>query len=134
MLCFVAFSLLAGVVAGDLAARVRDVMYFTGSGFLLYFLVVSGDMTTRFATRSTRLVALTAVAVSILGILEIVVNAHMGPAADGTPRIASTLGSPVVLAAYLVLGRPLGLAPLTCAQRRGGRGLSPVSTTLGGVA
>jgi len=138
MVCFVAFSLAAGALAGDLAPRLRDLAYFTGSGFLFYFLVVSGDMSAGFARRATRLVALTAVVISLLGLLEIVVQTQAGAhdliGAGGTPRITSTLGSPVVLAAYLVLGVPLVLVELACAERREERDFWLICTTLVVVA
>ncbi len=133
MLCFVVFSLVAGLAAGDVVPRMRDLAYFTASGFLLYFLIVSGDMNARFAARATRLVALTAVVISALGILEVVVQTHAlapGAVPTGTPRITSTLGSPVVLAAYLVLGVPLVLVELTCADGREQRDFWLVCTTL----
>src|SRR5439155_12330929 len=116
MACFVLFSLVAGLVAGDLAPRVRDVAYFSASGFLLFFLIVSGEITEEFALRATRVVALAAVAVALLGIFEIVLANHAVAVdgASGTPRITATLGSPVALAAYLVLALPLVLVELTC--------------------
>src|SRR5689334_15403615 len=128
MLFFVVFSILAGLLAGDLGARLRDVAYFTASGFLLFFLIVSGEITEEFATRATRVGALAAVAVALLGILEIVVQTHA--TGDGTPRITATLGSPVALAAYLVLGMPLVLVELTCADGREERDFWLVCATL----
>ena len=134
MLCFVVFAVLAGLLGGDLAPRLKDVAYFTASGFLLFFLIVSGEITDGFASRATRVVALTAVAVSLLGILEIVLQTHVGGAAGtlaaSTPRITATLGSPVVLASYLVLGMPLVLVELSCAERREERDFWLICTTL----
>jgi lipopolysaccharide/colanic/teichoic acid biosynthesis glycosyltransferase len=132
MLLFVVFCVLAGLVAGDLGARLRDVAYFTASGFLLFFLIVSGEITEEFATRATRVAALAAVAVALLGIFEIVVQNHAAVAfgTEGTPRIAATLGSPVALAAYLVLGMPLVLVELSCAEHRDERDFWLVCTTL----
>jgi len=132
MVCFVLFSLLAGLFGGDLAARLRDIAYFTASGFFLYLLVVSGEITETFATRATRVVALAAVVVAILGILEVVLETHVASAVEGAgaPRITATLGSPVALATYLVLGVPLVLVELTCAERREERDFWLVCTTL----
>jgi lipopolysaccharide/colanic/teichoic acid biosynthesis glycosyltransferase len=134
MVCFALFSAAAAVFAGDAAARLRDLAYFTASGFLLYFLVVSGEMNTGFATRTTRVVALAAVGVCLVGILQVVLQNHAvagdAPGALGVPRIASTLGSPVVLAAYLVLGLPMVLVELTCAEEREQRDFWLVCTTL----
>jgi lipopolysaccharide/colanic/teichoic acid biosynthesis glycosyltransferase len=139
MVCFVVFSLLAGLVAGDLVPRLRDAAYFTASGFLLFFLVVSGEVTAGFARRATRLVALAAVAVAVVGILQLALEAHAlaaaaGGADGGLPRVASTLGSPVVLAAYLVLGIPLVFVELVCAERREERDFWLICTTLVVVA
>ena len=129
MACFVLFAVLVGVLAGDLGARLVDAAYFAASGFLLFFLIVSGEVTDRFATRATRVVALTAVAVAVLGILEIVVETQAASPA-GALRVTATLGSPVVLATYLVLGMPLVLVELACAERRGERDFWLVCTTL----
>src|SRR5213593_4027690 len=135
MVCFVLFSALAGLFGGDLLPRLRDVAYFSASGFLLVFLVVSGEVNDRFVVRATRVVALAAVAVSLLGILEIALETHPTTggallAHPGTPRIASTLGSPIVLAAYLVLGVPLVLVELAGAERREERDFWLICTTL----
>src|SRR5438132_9960623 len=128
MVCFVLFSALAGLFGGDLLPRLRDVAYFSASGFLLVFLLVSGEVNDRFVVRATRVVALAAVAVSLLGILEIAVQTH--PSAGGALRITSTLGSPIVLAAYLVLGVPLVLVELTAAERREERDFWVLCATL----
>ena len=132
MVCFVVFGLVAGLLAGDIGPRLRDVAYFAASGFLLFFLVVSGEITEEFAIRATRVVALAAVAVALLGIFEIVLENHTAATlgAGGTPRITATLGSPVALAAYLVLGMPLVLVELSCAERREERDFWLVCTTL----
>jgi lipopolysaccharide/colanic/teichoic acid biosynthesis glycosyltransferase len=132
ILMFVLFSVIAGLVAGDLVPRLRDAAYFSASGFLLFFLVVSGDMTAGFARRATRLVALAAVAVAVVGILQLVLETHAGMTGDNStlPRVASTLGSPVVLAAYLVLGIPLVLVELACSERREERDFWLICSTL----
>src|SRR5205085_5725261 len=85
-----------------------------------------------FATRATRVVALAAVTVALLGIFEIVLQTH-GVAVEpgaGTPRITATLASPVALATYLVLGMPLVLVELSCAERREERDFWLVCSTL----
>jgi lipopolysaccharide/colanic/teichoic acid biosynthesis glycosyltransferase len=136
MACFVAFAVAAGVVGGDLVPRLRDVAYFTATGFLLFFLIVSGEISDGFASRATRAVALAAVAVSLLGILEIVMQTHAHASAGGlarldrVPGITATLGNPVVLAAYLVLGMPLVLVELSCAERREERDFWLICATL----
>lgn len=130
MLCFIAFSLLAGLLEADLAPRLRDIAYFGVSGFLLVLLIVSGDVSAAFARRASRVVAGVAVLVAVVGILQLVLAVHTMPAEDGLPRVASTLGSPVVLAAYLVLGLPLVGVELVSAERREERELWLICATL----
>jgi lipopolysaccharide/colanic/teichoic acid biosynthesis glycosyltransferase len=127
MLAFVLFSVTTALATGEVVPRLRDLAYFTGSGFLLFFLVVSGDMDASFARRATRVVAVAAVAVALVGILEVMLVTQAG---DHIPRITSTLGSPVVLAAYLVLGLPLVLVELVCAEGREERDFWVACTTI----
>jgi lipopolysaccharide/colanic/teichoic acid biosynthesis glycosyltransferase len=126
MLAFVAFSVVTAFATGEVIPRLRDLAYFSGSGFLLFFLVVSGDMDAGFARRATRVIALAAVAVALVGVLEVMLRTQAG---DHIPRITSTLGSPVVLAAYLVLGLPLVLVELVCAEGREERDFWVACTT-----
>jgi lipopolysaccharide/colanic/teichoic acid biosynthesis glycosyltransferase len=131
ILAFILFCVVAGLFAGDVVPRVRDAAYFTATGFLLLFLVVSGDMSRTFARNATRLVALAAVAMSAVGILQVVVDAQSGGALHaGLPRLESTLGNPVVLSAYLVLGVPLVVLELLCAQKRQEREFWLIASTL----
>ncbi len=134
MFCFGLFLVVSGVAGGDLVPRLRDLSYYTASGFVLYFLVVSGDMSPGFARRATRLVALTAVAVAIVGLVELVAHTHGAVGGEASRRIGSTLGSPVALSAYLVLGLPLVFLELTCAEGREEREFWLISTTLVVVA
>jgi lipopolysaccharide/colanic/teichoic acid biosynthesis glycosyltransferase len=128
MLAFVLFAVATAIGSGEVVPRIRDLAYFTASGFLLYFLVVSGDMDASFARRASRVVSLAAVAVALVGVLELMLQTQAG--GEQIPRISSTLGSPVVLAAYLVLGLPLVLAELVCAERREERDFWVACTTL----
>ncbi|HWP64744.1 MAG TPA: sugar transferase [Candidatus Limnocylindria bacterium] len=134
ILAFILFCVLAGLTAGDLVPRVRDAAYFTATGFLLVFLVVSGDISRTFVRNATRVVALAAVAMALVGILQVVVDAQAGRvgahAAEGLPRLESTLGNPVVLSAYLVLGVPLVVLEMLCARRREEREFWLIATTL----
>jgi lipopolysaccharide/colanic/teichoic acid biosynthesis glycosyltransferase len=127
MLAFVVFSVVTALATNEVVLRMRDLAYFTGSGFLLFMLVVSGDMDASFARRATRVIALAAVAVALVGVLEVMLVTQTG---DRIPRIASTLGSPVVLAAYLVLGLPLVLVELVCAEKREERDFWVACTTI----
>jgi lipopolysaccharide/colanic/teichoic acid biosynthesis glycosyltransferase len=129
IVCFVLFSIAAGIFDGNLIARLRDVAYFSASGFLLLFLVISGEMSPGFAKRATRVVAMAAVAVALVAILQVVLDAHLA-GDSGIPRVSATLGSPIVLAAYLVLGLPLVFVELVCAERREERDFWLICTTL----
>ena len=136
ILMFILFCVTAGFVAGDVGPRIRDAAYFTATGFLLVFLVVSGDMSRTFARNATRMVALAAVAMALLGILQVVVDTQrvagvaMAAHAETLPRLVSTLGNPVVLSAYLVLGVPLVVLELVCARKREEREFWLIATTL----
>ena len=128
MLAFVLFSVVTAFSTGEVVPRLRDLAYFSGSGFLLFLLVVSGDMDASFARRATRVIALAAVTVALVGVLEVMLVTQAG--VDRIPRITSTLGSPVVLAAYLVLGLPLVLVELVCAEGRQERDFWVACTTI----
>lgn len=133
VLAFLTLCVTAGVVAGDFWPRVRDAAYFTATGFVLMMLVVSGDLDRTFVRRAARVVALAAVAVAALGILQVVagLRAAGGAAGDGgIPRIGSTLGNPVVLSTYLVLGVPLVLVELWGADGREERDFWLICVTL----
>jgi lipopolysaccharide/colanic/teichoic acid biosynthesis glycosyltransferase len=135
ILAFIVFCVVTGLLAGDLTPRVHDAAYFTATGFLLLFLVVSGDMSRTFARYATRVVALAAVAMALVGILQVVVDAQAGAngvvaATNALPRLYSTLGSPVVLSAYLVLGVPLVVLEVLCARRREERDFWLIASTL----
>jgi lipopolysaccharide/colanic/teichoic acid biosynthesis glycosyltransferase len=123
MACFVLFSIAAGLLFNEVEPRLRDAAYFTASGFLVYFLVVSGDMNEDVARRTTRLVALTVVGISLMTVLQALPFPNAAGAASGGASGAgpSTLATPVVLAAYLVLGFPLVLSEAVSAGRHEAR-------------
>jgi lipopolysaccharide/colanic/teichoic acid biosynthesis glycosyltransferase len=133
ILAFITFCVTVGVLGGELVPRVRDASYFTVTGFLLVFLVVSGDMSRTFARNATRVVAVAAVAMASFGILQVVIDTQGGLGgvdARNLPRLVSTLGSPVVLSSYLVLGVPFVVLELLCAQRREEREFWLIATTI----
>jgi len=133
ILAFLAFSVAAGVLSGEFWPRVRDAAYFTATGFVLMMLVVSGDLDRIFVRRAARVVALAAVAVAALGILQVVAGLRavgIEATGGGIPRIGSTLGNPVVLSTYLVLGVPLVLVELWGAEAREERDFWLICVTL----
>jgi len=130
---FLAVAVLAGLVTGEFLPRLRDAAYFTATGFVLMLLVVSGDLDRAFVRRAARVVALAAVAVAALGILQVVAGLRGGgleAEGGGLPRIGSTLGNPVVLSSYLVLGVPLVLVELWGAEGREERDFWLICVTL----
>jgi lipopolysaccharide/colanic/teichoic acid biosynthesis glycosyltransferase len=111
---FVLVCLLGSLFSDAPAERLRDLAYYVASGFGIVLLVVNGKMSRSFAVQATRVVALAAVLVSAIGIIEVALDQHAGM--HGVARITATLGNPVVLATYLVLGIPLVLCQLTQAR------------------
>ena len=91
--------------------------------------IVNGTFTRSFARSAVSAVALTSVAISAVGILEVVfadyMPAHSSPMETGLGMmptgISSTLGSPVALATYLLLGVPCVLCSLSRAHTREGK-------------
>ena len=67
-----------GLAAGVVHAEDASAVEFSGSGFLLFLLVVSGDMDAGFAGRATRVIALAAVAVALVGVLEVMLGTQAG--------------------------------------------------------
>lgn len=103
-------------------------------------MIVNTLATEGFIAWTARIIALTSVLISLLGLLQIfVVNYSLAvPATAATAsdwvetyvRASSVLGSPVVLAVYLVLGIPLLLAELTLARSQRERDFWLVCTTI----
>ena len=133
IVAFVTVAIVAGIATGEFSPRLQDAAYFTATGFTLMLLVVSGDLDRRFVRRAARVIALAAVAVAALGILQVIAGlrgAGFDTSGDGLPRIGSTLGNPVVLSTYLVLGVPLVLVELWGAEGREERDFWLVCVTL----
>src|SRR5262249_8150224 len=122
-----AFLLLALASASQSTAHVqavRGAAYYLITGFVVLFAIVNGTFTRVFVRRAVTAIALISVAISGVGILELVVADYFG--GQGTAYalglnavgISSTLGSPIALATYLILGVPCLLCKLTGAQSR----------------
>jgi lipopolysaccharide/colanic/teichoic acid biosynthesis glycosyltransferase len=114
---------------------VRGALYYVVTGFLITSAIVNGTFTRLLVERAMQVVALGAVAISVVGIVELAMA--VGPRADtlvagwlAGPGIAATLGSPIVLATYLVLGLPALLYQLAVAEEGSKRDFWMAASTI----
>ena len=138
--CFLLLSLASAAFAAPEARvqAVRGAVYYLITGFMVLLAIVNGTFTRSFARSAVSAVALTSVAISAVGILEVVfadyMPAHSSPMETGLGMmptgISSTLGSPVALATYLLLGVPCVLCSLSRAHTREGRDFWVAASTL----
>jgi lipopolysaccharide/colanic/teichoic acid biosynthesis glycosyltransferase len=111
MAAFVLLAFVSAVLSAHHYQAARGALYYVVTGFLITSGIVNGTFTRQLVERAVQVIALGAVGISVIGIVELA--ATVGPRA-GTliagwlagPGITATLGSPLVLAAYLVLGVP----------------------------
>ncbi len=115
----------------------RGAAYYLITGFIVLLAIVNGTFTKSFVRSAVSAIALTAVAISCLGIGELVLSSYVpsygssGAALGLAPvGISSTLGSPIALATYLLLGVPCVLCSLSRAHTREGRDFWVAATTL----
>jgi hypothetical protein len=121
MMTFVAVALISAAFSEHHYQAVRGALYYLTTGFLITSAIVNGTLTRAFLERATQVVGLSAVLISVIGIAELVMSVGLG--ADSIigewvagPGITGTLGSPVVLATYLVLGVPALIYQLAMAE------------------
>jgi len=138
MLLFFALSLITSCFALQPLTALRGSVYYAVTGFLIVLLIVNGNITSRFIKTTTRTVAILTVMVSFVGLFELFVFHHsfvtqveagMTLMPLDLPRISSTLGSPVVLSTYLILGFPLLLCELAHAETKNTRDFWLICTT-----
>jgi lipopolysaccharide/colanic/teichoic acid biosynthesis glycosyltransferase len=134
---FAILGLATAAASPDPRAALQGTGYYLATGLLLSFLIVNSLATKPFFTVTVRVVALTSVAVSVVGLVRLFLLNHGVPAfadtgADaGDPlRLFSVVGGPAVLAIYLVLGLPILLAEVTAAETRRARDFWLVCTTV----
>jgi len=134
------FLLLALVSAFQSAApiqAVRGAAYHLITGFIVLLAIINGTFTRSFVRSAVSAVALTSVALCAVGILELILadyfpttgTARTGLGMNGV-GISSTLGSPIALATYLLIGVPCVLCSLARAQTRDARDFWVAATTL----
>jgi hypothetical protein len=121
MATFFAAGLISAALSPYHYQATRGALYYVVTGFLITSGIVNGTFTRQLVERAIQVVALSAVAISVVGIVELA--ATVGARADtlvagwlAGPGISATLGTPLVLATYLVLGVPAILYQLTTSE------------------
>ncbi|MFM7737604.1 MAG: sugar transferase [Alphaproteobacteria bacterium] len=140
MACFMIVSLVSAVLAApdSRVQAIRGAAYYLITGFIVLLAIVNGTFTRTFARSAVSAVALTSVAISTVGILEVVFADYLpmkpSPMETGLgfapTGISSTLGSPIALATYLLLGVPCVLCSLSRAHTREGRDFWVAASTI----
>jgi lipopolysaccharide/colanic/teichoic acid biosynthesis glycosyltransferase len=134
--CFLLLALVSAFQSAAPVQAVRGAAYHLITGFIVLLAIINGTFTRSFVRSAVNAVALTSVALCAVGILELILADYIP---TGTVRtglgmnnvgISSTLGSPIALATYLLLGVPCVLCSLTRAQTREARDFWVAATTL----
>lgn len=133
--CFLLLSLLSATLSDAPVQAARGAAYYLITGFIVLFAIVNGTFTRSFVRGAINAVALLSAALSAVGILELVAAGYFRAPA-GTAQtasvvgVSSTLGSPIALATYLLLGVPCVLCSLTRAHTREARDFWVAATTV----
>jgi hypothetical protein len=121
MLVFSTFALISAALSTYHYQAARGAMYYVVTGFLITSGIVNGTFTRSLVERALQVVALGAIGIAVIGVAELAMK--VGARGDtllagwlAGPGITGTLGSPLVLATYLVLGVPALLYQLTVAE------------------
>jgi len=121
MLVFAGLALVSAAFSTYHYQAARGALYYVVTGFLITSGIVNGTFTRSLVERAVQVVALGAIGVAVVGIVELAMK--VGARGDtlvagwlAGPGITATLGSPLVLATYLVLGVPALLYQLTVAE------------------
>lgn len=134
---FLLLSLASAFLSDSPVQAIRGATYYLITGFIVMLAVINGTFTRKFVRSAIGAVALISVAISAMGLLELLVSDYLSP---GSPLraqlggvdggISSTLGSPIALATYLLLGVPCVLCTLSRAHNREMRDFWVASTTI----
>lgn len=121
MAAFFMLALVSAALSQHHYQAARGALYYVVTGFLITSGIVNGTFTRLLVERAVQVIALSAVGISLVGIVELAVA--VGPHADtlvagwlSGPGITATLGTPLVLATYLVLGVPALLYQLAVTE------------------
>jgi lipopolysaccharide/colanic/teichoic acid biosynthesis glycosyltransferase len=138
--CFLLLALVSAFQSAAPVQAVRGAAYHLITGFIVLLAILNGTFTRSFVRSAISAVALTSVALCAVGILELILADYFPqPGASGLVQtglglnavgISSTLGSPIALATYLLIGVPCVLCSLTRAQTRDARDFWVAATTL----
>ena len=135
--CFLLLALVSAFQSAAPVQAVRGAAYHLITGFIVLLAILNGTFTRSFVRSAVSAVALTSVVLCGIGILELVLADYLpvhGPVRTGLGMngvgISSTLGSPIALATYLLIGVPCVLCSLTRAQTREARDFWVAATTL----
>jgi lipopolysaccharide/colanic/teichoic acid biosynthesis glycosyltransferase len=135
--CFLLLSLASAAQSTAPVQAVRGSAYYLITGFIVMLAIVNGTFTRSFVRAAVNAVALTSVTISSIGILELVLAGYLPgtrPVGAGVGLtslgISSTLGSPIALATYLLLGVPCVLCSLSRAHTREGRDFWVAASTI----
>ncbi|MGH7822297.1 MAG: sugar transferase [Candidatus Binatia bacterium] len=116
----------------------QGVGYYAVTGFLVAFLIVNTLVSEGLTALVVRGIALTSVVMSLLGLGQLLLvnggvalaSPHPEELFEGYVRIASVLGSPMLLAVYLVLGIPLLFCEVSRARTQQERDFWLVCSTI----
>lgn len=135
--CFLLLALVSAFQSAAPVQAVRGAAYHLITGFIVLLAIINGTFTRSFVRSAVSAVALTSVALCAVGILELILADYLpvrGPLRTGLGMngvgISSTLGSPIALATYLLIGVPCVLCSLARAQTREARDFWVAATTL----
>jgi lipopolysaccharide/colanic/teichoic acid biosynthesis glycosyltransferase len=135
--CFLLLALVSAFQSAAPVQAIRGAAYHLITGFIVLLAIINGTFTRSFVRSAVSAVALTSVALCAVGILELILADYFqpgGPVRTGLGMngvgISSTLGSPIALATYLLIGVPCVLCSLTRAQTRDARDFWVAATTL----
>jgi lipopolysaccharide/colanic/teichoic acid biosynthesis glycosyltransferase len=127
---FILFSFVAAIFSPDPSQALRGAGYYGVTGFLIALAIANSQVTRHFVRLAMSVVAGTAVAISAIGLLQLLVmdylaSAQAAPRGEayflGSQGMSATLGSSSVLAVYLTLAVPYLLCRLSQARERGER-------------
>lgn len=134
---FLLLSLASALMSQAPLQATRGSAYYLITGFIVMLAIINGTFTKSFVRSAISAVALTSLAISSVGILEVAfaeymtnsptISTGLGTSSVG---ISSTLGSPVALATYLLLGVPCVLCSLSRAHTREARDFWIAATTV----
>jgi len=140
LLLFLVLGILSAAFSAEPYDDLRGAGYYAVTGFLVSLMIVNNEVTKGFIAWMIRIIALTSVFISLLGLFQIFILNHAYVLAsdlvtkekmiEDYTRLSSTLGNPVVLSVYLVLGIPLLLSEVSCARTQRERDFWLVCATI----